>query len=155
MYVCVYECAYTSVHIYIYIWLCMYVNACIHGTCATGCPVGVPGKQAGSSPIVASARRGWGRDSCPLVCQPRVVRARRTTPERQCLELLEGVTPRRVARELKSSSCGDPRLEAGGQVGAVPVAVSSGWHPRAPRGGILAFGLGGRSYPFTAGSDCV
>ena len=90
-----------------------------------------------------------------MVCQPRVVRARRTTLERPCLGLLEGVTPTGVARELKSSSCGDPRLEAGGQVGAVPVAVSSGWHPRAPRGEVVAFGLGGRSYLFTTGSDCM
>ena len=32
------------------------------GTCATGGPCGVLGKQAGSSPIVTSAC--WGRDSC-------------------------------------------------------------------------------------------
>ena len=50
------------------------------GTCAAGCPRGVPEKQAGSSPIVTPARRGWGRDSCPRSSQPGLVRARRTPP---------------------------------------------------------------------------
>ena len=66
-----------------------------------GCPRGVPGKQAGSSPFVAPVRRGWGRENCPTVCQPWVVRARRTAPARPLSGLLKGV-PTSGARELKS-----------------------------------------------------
>ena len=91
------------------------------GTCAAGCPRGVPGKQAGSSPFVTPVRRGWGRENCPTVCQPWVVRARRTAPARpHCWGLLKGV-PTSGARELKSSGSGflldSPLLGAGGRSG--------------------------------------
>ena len=69
--------------------------------------------------------------------------------------LPEGVPPQRCggSQELKSSGVGYPLPEAGGQVGAVPVAVSWGWHPRAPRSGQhVLFGLGGHCCPYAAGS---
>ena len=78
----------------------------VSGTCATGCSGGVPGKQAGSSPIVTLARRGLGRDSCPVVCQPRVCAGLPHSPERPLRGVTRRATLTRVVQELKSSDCG-------------------------------------------------
>ena len=99
---------------------------------------GHPAKQAGSSPIVTPVRRGWGRENCPTVCQPWVVRARRAAPARPHLWGYSRGSPRGRRGNLSPQVVVPSGTMAWGRRPKrvrCHTAESRDWHPWAPRGG--------------------